>query len=136
MENLALYAELLEASSNANKAFIKSEMALNDGNVEDCQKFSKEGQVLVRALMKDTFIEIEENDGSTNDYDYPNNFELIKSLNEIAVNVGSLIASIDDENVTKICLPSLFKAINTTKEIYSALFENWNAINLVLINLF
>ncbi|MCI8555412.1 MAG: hypothetical protein HFI85_02435 [Clostridia bacterium] len=127
MENLALYAELLEASSNANKAFIKSEMALNDGNVEDCQKFSKEGQVLVRALMKDTFIEIEElgeNDGSTNDYDYPNNFELIKSLNEIAVNVGSLIASIDDENVTKICLPSLFKAINTTKEIYSALFEN------------
>ena len=32
MENLALYAELLEASSNANKAFIKSEMALNDGN--------------------------------------------------------------------------------------------------------
>ena len=77
MENLALYAELLEASSNANKAFIKSEMALNDGNVEDCQKFSKEGQVLVRALMKDTFIEIEElgeNDGATNDYDYPNNF--------------------------------------------------------------
>ncbi len=127
MENLALYAELLEASSNANKAFIKSEMALNDGNVEDCQKFSKEGQVLVRALMKDTFIEIEElgeNDGATNDYDYPNNFEFIKSLNEIAVNVGSLIASIDDESVTKICLPSLFKAINTTKEIYSALFEN------------
>ena len=77
MKNLPLYAELLEASSNANRAFIKSEMALNDGNLEDCQKFSREGQVLVRALIKDTFIEVDElgeNNGENNDYDYPNNF--------------------------------------------------------------
>ncbi len=127
MENLSLYAELIEATSNANKAFIKSEMALNDGNVEDCQKYSRDGQVLVKAMIRDTFVEIDElgeNDGSTNDYDYPNNFELIKSLNEILVCVGSLLASIDDENVVKIVMPKLFKAINTTIEIYNALFEN------------
>ena len=127
MENLSLYAELLEASSNANKAFIKSEMALNDGDVEACQKFSKEGQVLVRALIRDTFKEVDElgtNDGSTNDYDYPNNFELIKSLNEIAVCVGALLAAVEDENVTKIVMPKLFRAVNTTKEIFNSLFEN------------
>ena len=127
MKNLHLYAELLEASSNANRAFIKSEMALNDGNLEDCQKFSREGQVLVRALIKDTFIEVDElgeNNGENNDYDYPNNFELIKSLNDISVAVGACLAAQEDESVIKIVMPSLFKAINTTKEIFLALFEN------------
>jgi len=127
MKNLPLYAELLEASSNANRAFIKSEMALNDGNLEDCQKFSREGQVLVRALIKDTFIEVDElgeNNGENNDYDYPNNFELIKSLNDISVAVSACFAAQEDESVIKIVMPSLFKAINTTKEIFLALFEN------------
>ncbi len=127
MEELSLYAELIEAVSNANKAFIKSEMALNDGDIEKCQKLSKEGQVLMKALINDTFLEIDEigdNDGSINDYDYPNNFELIKSLNEIIVCVGTILASLEDENVLKIALPKLFKAINTTKEIYLSLFEN------------
>ncbi len=127
MEELSIYAELIEATSNANKSFIKSEMALNDGNVEDCQKFSRDGQVLMNALIRDTFLEIDElgeNDGSVNDYDYPNNFELIKSLNEIIVCVGSILASLDDENVLKIIMPKLYRAINTSKEIYLSLFEN------------
>lgn len=128
MENLDLLAELLEASAHACNCFIKGEIALNDGNVEDCQKANKEGQVLVNALIKDTFWEIEEefgeNNGQTNDYDYPNNLELIKSLNEITMQVGSLLASIDDENIKKIVIPQLYKSINTSKEIYLALFEN------------
>lgn len=127
MENLSLYAELLEAASNANSAFIKSEMAINDGNVEDSQKYSKDGQVLVRALIKDTFNEIDElgeNKGDINDYDYPNNFELIKSLNDISIAVGALLAAQEDENIINIILPSLFKAANTTKEIFISLFEN------------
>lgn len=127
MENLSLYAELLEAASNANSAFIKSEMAINDGNVEDSQKYSKDGQVLIRALIKDTFNEIDElgeNKGDINDYDYPNNFELIKSLNDISIAVGALLAAQEDENIINIILPSLFKAANTTKEIFISLFEN------------
>ena len=126
MENLSIITELLEASSHACNCFIKGEIALNDGNVEDCQKFNKEGQVLVNALIKDTFLEIEEefgaNDGQTNDYDYPNNLELIKALNEISMQVGALLSA--DENIKKIVVPQLYKAINTSKEIYLALFEN------------
>lgn len=126
MENLSLLAELLEASAHACNCFIKGEMALNDGDVEACQKANKEGQVLVNALIKDTFLEIEEefgeNDNQTNDYDYPNNLELIKSLNEITMQVGALLSA--DENIKKIVLPALFRAINTAKEIYLALFEN------------
>ena len=120
--------ELLEASSNACNNFIKSEMALNDGDVEGSQKFSKAGQTLVRALINDTFKEIEEeigdNDGLTNDYDYPNNFELLRSLNEITMHVGSLLSAEDDEKIKKIVEKQLVHTINTVKEIYLALYEN------------
>lgn len=128
MEELLVLIELLEASAHACNCFIKGEIALNDGNVEDCQKANKEGQILIKALIKDTFVEMEEvfgeNKEKTNDYDYPNNLELIKSLNEITMCVGSLIGLLNDENIKKIVVPELFKAINTTKEIYLALFEN------------
>ncbi len=124
--NLDLLAELLEASAHACNCFVKGEIALNDGDVEGCQKANKEGQVLLNALIKDTFLEIEEqygeNNGATNDYDYPNNLELIKSLNEITMQVGSLLSA--DDNIKKIVIPQLYKAINTAKEIYLALFEN------------
>ncbi len=120
--------ELLEAATNACDFFIKSEIALNDGNVEDSQKFSKNGQILVRALIKDTFEEIKEdfdiNDEKTNDYDYPNIMELIKSLNNISACVASYIASIKDENIKNILKTKIILANNTTKEIYQSLFEN------------
>ena len=81
MEDNSVLFELLETSSHACNCFIKGEIALNDGNVEDCQKANKEGQVLINALIKDTFLEIEEefgeNNGQTNDYDYPNNLECL-----------------------------------------------------------
>ena len=126
--NLDVIAELIEATSNAENYFIKSEMALNDGDVEACQKHSKEGQNLVKTLKNDTFLEIEEEFGENhedvNDYDYPNNMELIKSLNEIVMSAGSLLSARDDESIQKIVVKGLYKAINTTKEIFEALFEN------------
>lgn len=126
MENISILAELVETSAHACNCFIKGEIALNDGNVEDCQKANKEGQVLVTALIKDTFLEVEEifgeNAGETNDYDYPNILELIKSLNEVTMAVGSLFSA--DESIKKIVVSQLYRAINTSKEIYLALFEN------------
>ena len=125
---MKLLIELLEASANACNNFIRSEMALNDGDVEASQKFSRAGQVLVHALINDTFKEIEEefceNDGQANDYDYPNNFELLRALNEITMYVGSLISAEQDEKIKKIVEKQLFHAINTVKEIYLALYEN------------
>ena len=50
--------------------------------------------------------------------------ELIKSLNEITMHVGSILSAREDENIKKIAVKNLYKAINTSKEIYLALFEN------------
>ena len=120
--------ELLEASASACNNFIKCEMALNDGDVEASQRYSRAGQVLVRALVNDTFKEIEEeigeNDGQTNEYDYPNNFELLRALSEISIHVGGLLSAEDDEKIKKIVEKNLLHTINTVKEIYLALYEN------------
>ena len=122
-----LLSELLETSANACDAFIKSEIALNDGDLTTSQKFSKNGQTLMKALILDTFNEVEEALGEnlqeTFDYDYANVLELIRSLNEISMYVGAYIEA-EEEVIKNIAIKNLFKAINTSKEIYLALFEN------------
>lgn len=122
-----LLSELLETSANASDAFIKSEIALNDGDLTTSQKFSKNGQTLMKALILDTFNEVEEALGEnlqeTFDYDYANVLELIRSLNEISMYVGAYIEA-EEEVIKNIAIKNLFKAINTSKEIYLALFEN------------
>ena len=122
-----LLSELLETSANACDAFIKSEIALNDGDLTTSQKSSKNGQTLMKALILDTFNEVEEALGEnlqeTFDYDYANILELIRSLNEISMYVGAYIEA-EEEVIKNIAIKNLFKAINTSKEIYLALFEN------------
>lgn len=122
-----LLSELLETSANACDAFIKSEIALNDGDTATSQKFSKNGQTLMKALILDTFNEVEEALGEnlqeTFDYDYANVLELIRSLNEISMYVGAYIEA-EEEVIKNIAIKNLFNAINTSKEIYLALFEN------------
>ena len=127
MEKQELIAELLETTANACNCFIKAEMKINDGDIAGSQSDTKKGQALMKALISDTFLEAEEelgeNNGETNDYDYPNNMELIKSLNEICMHLGSFMSS--NEGIVKnIALKNLFKAINTAKEIYSSIYEN------------
>lgn len=127
MEKQELIAELLETTANACNCFIKAEMKINDGDIAGSQSDTKKGQALMKALISDTFLEAEEelgeNNRETNDYDYPNNMELIKSLNEICMHLGSFMSS-NEDIVKNIALKNLFKAINTAKEIYSSLYEN------------
>ncbi len=127
MKNLSLLSELLESSSTACELFIKSEIALNDGEIEICQKFSKEGQQLLKTLISDTFIEFNEfydlDVQECLDYDYPNNMELIKSLTIFSKFIGGLIGS-DDEKIEIMYAKNVIKSINTVKEIYIALYEN------------
>ena len=89
--------ELLEGVSSANNAFIKSEIALNNGEVEDSQKYSKEGQILLRSMISDTFDEIVEEleiqSNETLEYDYPCTLELIRALNTILMNVSMYLSS-------------------------------------------
>ena len=120
--------ELLEGVSSANNAFIKSEIALNNGEVEDSQKYSKEGQILLRSMINDTFDEVVEEleiqSNETLEYDYPCTMELIRALNTILMNASMYLSSSEDKNITKILSLKIITAINTAKEIFVSLYEN------------
>ena len=81
----------------------------------------------MKALILDTFNEVEEAIGEniqeTFDIDLPNTMELIRALNQISMYLGSYIGA-EEDVVKNIATKNLFKAINTSKEIYLALFEN------------
>ena len=127
MKNLALISELLQTSASACDNFIKSQIALEDGDVQVCQNASQKGVQLIKAMIKDTFEEFEEEfDAKTSeclDYDYPNNMELIKALNSLSVNVGGILGS-EDDKIADMFAKKIQISINTIKEIYLALFEN------------
>ena len=120
--------ELLEGVSSANNAFIKSEIALNNGEVEDSQKYSKEGQILLRSMINDTFDEVVEEleiqSNETLEYDYPCTMELIRALNTILMNASMYLSSSHDKNITEILSNKIITAINTAKEIFVSLYEN------------
>ena len=107
MANIQVLSELLETSASACENFIKSEMALNDGEIMESQKLGN-------------------NSLEANDYDIASNMELVKALNNISKCVGSLLSTNEAENDTlkNIAIKNLFKAIKTAKEIYQTLFEN------------
>lgn len=127
MKNLGLISELLQTSASACENFIKSQIALEDGDVQTCQNASQKGQQLIKTLIKDTFEEFEEEFKSSSsdclDYDYPNNMELIKALNSLSVNVGGLLGA-EDEKIADMFAKKVQMSLNTIKEIYLALFEN------------
>ncbi len=120
--------ELLEGVSSANNAFIKSEIALNNGEVEDSQKYSKEGQILLKSMINDTFDEVVEEleiqSNETLEYYYPCTMELIRALNTILMNASMYLSSSDDKNITEILSNKIITAINTAKEIFVSLYEN------------
>ena len=49
--------ELASSASHTAKLLIKSEMALNDGEVDTCQKLTSEAAATMGVLVKDMFEE-------------------------------------------------------------------------------
>lgn len=128
---IKLFYELLQNTSFILKNLINSEIAMNDGEIANCQKFNKEAQTLLNASVNDTFKEfIEMTEVETvevNDYDVPNNFELIRHLNQIQCDVAMLFDLISDnlaDDIIKANLRKIVISLNTVIEIYEAIYLN------------
>ena len=123
--------ELLQNTSFILKNLVNSEIAMNDGEIADCQKFNKEAQTLLSASIKDTFEEFVEMAGTetdeVNDYDIPNNFELIRQLNQVQCDLAITFDLINDnlsDEIIKSNLKKIVVNLNTIKEIYEAIYLN------------
>ena len=130
MEKIKLLSEIIEQAGQASKFLTASEIAMNDGDIAECQKQSKKAQELLKTMVRDVFVEFEEEYGElgnqTNDYDYPNNLELIKALNDLTYNLGVLIGLILEkmDSIIAGVVGKCKVSISTVKEIYLALYEN------------
>lgn len=123
--------EMVEHTGYVSKLLISSEIAMNDGEISESQKNTKEAQTLLGTIIGDVFVEfaeaceIENND--TNDYDIPTCLELVRQLNDIQYNVGVLLGLIADEqndNILKTCELKIKKSINTVIKIYNNIYNN------------
>lgn len=123
--------ELITACCHTANLLVKSEIALNDGEVDVCQKLVQDASKTMSVLVKDVFAEVQEmfnlaiEDAA--DYDIPNSLELASQLNSISYNGGLLVSMIienEEDKIKKIVYKTLSKHIEAAIEIYTALFNN------------
>lgn len=130
-KQLLLLNELISNASHTAKLLIKSEIALNDGDVTVCQKHTSEAAATMGVLFRDVFEETIEMFNLTledsADYDIPNALELANQLDEIVYNASTLSTMIIEnqpDNIKKIVYKTLSKHLEAATEIYNALFNN------------
>lgn len=123
--------ELVEQTGHAIKLLVSSEIAINDGDIASSQKFTREVRSLLSVMVRDIFVEISENflihDDELNDYDMPCTLELVKQLAEVQYSAGvyvGIVTGDTGEDTRKIVETKLQRAMNTTIEIVSAIYEN------------
>lgn len=130
-EHFSLLTELVSHSAHVGKLLISSEIAMNDGNLQESMKYTKEAQGLLKTMKNDVFEEFNEafNTQNANSYDYdiPTPLELSKCLFSLQFNCGSLM-SLLSENKTGTLANNLTNQIAsdiaTILEIYTAIYDN------------
>lgn len=130
-EHFSLLTELVSHSAHVGKLLISSEIAMNDSNLQESMKYTKEAQGLLKTMKSDVFEEFNEafNTQNANSYDYdiPTPLELSKCLFSLQFNCGSLM-SLLSENKTGTLANNLTNQIAsdiaTILEIYTAIYDN------------
>lgn len=132
MENtkIKLLYEIIEHSSMLNNMLVSAEIAMNDGNLLDTQKYTKNAQNFLKTMTQDTlkeFFQVFEIDSNeTNSFDVPSNLEISKSISSLNYNISVLLGLIlDNQNgLIDNCLNKIAKDINTIVSLYNCLYAN------------
>lgn len=129
MDNKVIY-EAIENTSYLARLILKSEIAMNDADVESCQKYTKEAQNLLATLIKDVYAELTEtinqDSDTVNDYELATGLELTVQLNTLVYDLSRLLLSQREVNeliLTK-TKQKIITDINTIKEINNAIYAN------------
>lgn len=132
MENtkIKLLYEIIEHSSMLNNMLVSAEIAMNDGNLLDTQKYTKNAQNFLKTMTQDTLKEFSQvfeiDSNETNSFDIPSNLEISKSISSLNYNISVLLGLIlDNQNgLIDNCLNKIAKDINTIVSLYNCLYAN------------
>ena len=130
-EEITVLVEAIEHTSEVAKLFTTSEIALNDGDAEGSQKYTKMAQQLFDTMKKDIILEVKEVLGVTCpdvlDYDFQSILELVKFLSEASTNIArylGIVLSNNSVSTKEILAKKIVNDYNTAIEIYDLLFNN------------
>ena len=126
-----LLYEIIEHSQIVEKLIISSELAMNDGDLAQCQKNVKEASNFLKTMSQDVFREFfglfDVTVQDVNPYDIPSGLEVCKSISNLCYNI-SVLLGLDNDNqsgtLTQNQLNKIAKDINTILELYKAIYAN------------
>ncbi|MBE5738623.1 MAG: hypothetical protein E7354_02735 [Clostridiales bacterium] len=129
-KKISILSELIEQSSEASKLIVSNAIAMDNGEIEQAQKYLKEATTLLTTMLKDTFIEVRgilnENTTDEESYDF-SALDMAKLLSKVSFYCASLIncyinnytGSVMANTETK-----LIKCINATRTLVTAILLN------------
>jgi len=130
-QKLKVLYELLQNAAQVNKSLISCEIAMNDGEIQLCQKHTKEAQMLLHTMVGDVFEEFAEEfdvtDAGVNAYEIPNNLELARQTAVLMMDISLLLGMIGDNvgvSLRGSTETAIARDINTIIEIYKQIYAN------------
>lgn len=127
--NIKTLCELTEGANECSKLLILSQLALDNGDLNNSQKYFLQTKDILKTLTSDTFNEIKELTNSnvleTVDYDI-SSLNLACLLNDGCYYASILIAMENEEDKNNLIKESvvtkLIKILNSCTELYNILF--------------
>lgn len=129
-EKTKLLLETIELATALEKSIVCSEIAINNGEIMGCQKYTKEATKYLDTMSKDVFKEFfdifEISSTETIDTPIPSALEICKLTSDMCHNIAFLL-EIDLEgsnSASNSTLLKIAKDINTILELYRILYAN------------
>ncbi len=128
-EKQKILLELIQNTAYISKLILSSEIAMNDGDIETCQKNTKEAQAMLKTCINDNFKEFFTETQNTcnecNEYDMPTAIELSRQIACLGYEVSNyLLLECSNDNLGNIVEMKIAKCINTIIQIYEEIYGN------------
>lgn len=129
-EKTKLLLETIELATALEKSIVCSEIAMNNGEIMDCQKYTKEATKYLDTMSKDVFKEFfdifEISSTETIATPIPSALEICKLTSDMCHNISFLLEmELEGSNTaSNSTLLKIAKDINTILELYRILYAN------------
>lgn len=128
-EKNKILLEIIQNTGYISKLILSSEIAMNDGDIELCQKFTKEAQAMIKTCIEDNFDEyfneFQNRCKDCNEYDLPTALELSRQIACLQYEIGNyLLLDCSSDSLEDILEMKIAKCINAITQIYNEIYGN------------
>lgn len=130
-KEIKLLYEIIEHSQMVEKYIVLSEIAIGDGDLANCQKYTKQASSFLKTMTTDVFKEFFDifkiSLDEKNSYDIPSSLEICKNISNMCYNISVLLGvnldNLGDSHIESI-LSKIARDINTIVDLYNQIYAN------------